>query len=252
MIANVNEQVWIDFGLDIAVFLDTMAYWIKKNAANKQPRNFHEGRYWTYNTQEAFQKMFPGWSRETIRRIIRNCVKHGLLIIGNFNKKSFDRTNWYSLTDKAVEYYSSLWLIMRDQPCNPDKTSCVDSNQASVDSNPPIPKELPSVSNINITISDILEIYHQELPDLPKVKKVDSKLNYQLRKMIKSWSSYQKDGKEFSLESFRDYLQMLKKHYSWFLEPYTTESGRPVKSSLRKITREYNMSRIVNGEFSAK
>jgi hypothetical protein len=153
MIANVNEQMWIDYDLDIAVFLDTIAYWIKKNAANKQERNFHEGRYWTYNSQEAFQKMFPGWKRETIRRIIRNCVKHGLLIVGNFNKKSYDRTGWYSLTDKAVKYYPYLYEIMAKPADNPSPASSVEINQPCVEINPAIPTLLPSSSNNTITTS---------------------------------------------------------------------------------------------------
>lgn len=250
MIANVNEQLWIDFDLDTAVFLDTIAYWIKKNAANKQEHNFHEGRYWTYNTLEAFTKMFPGWSIQTIRRIIRNCVKDGLLLTGNFNRKGYDRTGWYSLTDKAIEYYSGLFITVQETDENPSPDSSVGSNTSSVGSNRAIPKLLPT-SNINITISHIVETYHEELSDLPKVRKVDSKMKGQLSKMVKDWPSYQKEGKSFSIDSFRDYLKLLKQHYSWFLKPYTTAAGNTVKCSLRKLTREINITKIVNGEFSA-
>lgn len=151
MIANVNEQLWIDFDLDTAVFLDTIAYWLKKNASNKQPRNFKDGRYWTYATQAAFQKMFPGWKRETIRRIIRNCVKNNLLLVGNYNSKGYDRTSWFSLTAKGVEYYPALWHIMGDKPEKSDGDSLVDSNQPLVGSNPAIPTLLPTSSNNTIT-----------------------------------------------------------------------------------------------------
>jgi hypothetical protein len=154
MRASVTEQLWIDFDLDTAVFLDTISYWIKQNASNKQPRNFKDGRYWTYNTQEALAKMFPGWKRESIRRIIRNCVKNGLLIVGNYNKKGYDRTGWYSLTDKSIQYYTGLSVIMQLKPDNPIPDSCGDSNQACVGSNQAIPKLLPTVSNINITNSE--------------------------------------------------------------------------------------------------
>lgn len=152
MIANVNEQLWVDFDLDTAMFLDTIAYWIKKNAANKQPRNFHEGRYWTYNTLDAYTKLFPGWSIQTIRRIIKNCLKHELLIVGNFNKKSYDRTGWYSLTDKAIEYYPNLSNILHNKPDNVDSDSFVGSNTPFVGTNTAIPKLLPS-SNINTNIT---------------------------------------------------------------------------------------------------
>jgi hypothetical protein len=116
-------------------------------------------------------------------------------------------------------------------------------------------------SNINITTSDNLNLlpeevtevvnaYHEELPELPKIRKVDLKLKSQLKKMIKDWPSYQKEGKKFSVESFKDYLNLIKQHYPWFLKPYRTESGSQIKCTLRKITREINITKFVNGEFS--
>ncbi len=250
MIANITEQLWVDYDLDTAVFLDTIAYWLKKNAANKQSHNFHEGRYWTYNSLDAYTKLFPGWSKDTIRRVIRNCVKNDLLIVGNFNRKGYDRTGWYSLTDKAILYYPHLSVIAQKNPENPDAASCGGFTTSCGRSTTPIPKLLPS-SNINITISDIVEIYHEELPELPKVRKVDTSMKGQLKKMIKDWPDYQIEGKEFTIESFKNYLNVLKNNYSWFLKPYTTEKGHVKKCTLRKITSEKNLSSIVNGEFSA-
>lgn len=154
MIANVTEQLWIDFGLDTAVFLDTMAYWLKKNAGNKQPRNFHDGRYWTYNTLDAFHLMFPGWSRDTIRGIIRKCVKNGLLLVGNFNKNKYDRTCWYTLTDKGLEYYPALCSIMKEKADNPGGDSCGDFAAPSGEIPTPIPKLLPTSTNINISTKE--------------------------------------------------------------------------------------------------
>lgn len=154
MIANVNEQVWIDFSLDVAVFLDTIAYWLKKNAANKLPRNFHEGRYWTYNTLDGLHVMFPGWSKDTIRGIVRKCVKHELLIIGNFNKNKYDRTNWYSLTDKAIKYYAGLSEILQRPADNPSPDSCGEFAAGGGQIPTPIPKQLPTSSNNTITTSE--------------------------------------------------------------------------------------------------
>ncbi len=262
MIAQINEQLWVDFDLDTAVFLDTIAYWLKKNASNKQFHNFQDGQYWTYNTQEAFQKMFPGWKRETIRRVIRNCIKNDLLILGNFNSKGYDRTRWYSLTSKSLEYYPNLKKIIHEIPDNPDSASLVGSHPSLVGSHPAIPKQLPSVSNINITISDsgespkadnedIVNAYHEALPECPKIKVIDSKLKRQLYHMRKNWHKYQKDGKHFSIESFKDYLLYIKQHYGWFIKPYVTANGTTKHNNLRVLTREINITKIVNGEFSA-
>lgn len=242
MLTNFCEQLATDLKeIEVPVFIENLAYWIRKNAANE--KHFHENRYWSYNSYPAFAKLYPFWSVQTIRRIIKRAVKYGLLIIGNFNKKSFDNTNWYTLTDKALSYFPALHGLILNTP--------VENDRPPVEIDRPIPKALTTSSNINITISDIVETYHEELPELPKTKVVDSKLKGQLTKMVKSWPRYQKEGKEFTIQSFRDYLLLIKQHYSWFLKPYKTESGNETKCNLRKITREINIAKFVNGEFSA-
>lgn len=265
MIANVNEQLWIDFNLDTAVFLDSIAYWIKRNALNKKTHNYQEGQYWTYNSLDAFTKMFPGWSVDTIRRIIRNCVKHGLLKKGNFNLKGYDRTGWYSLTDKALKYYPNLSEIIYESPDNPSGDSFGGSTTSSGRSTTPIPKNLPSLSNINITnsenkknkaiknelIEQVVDAYHEVMPELPKFKSVDEKLKKQITNMIRNWPSYQSEGKDFTIESFKNYLLIVRSRYPWFLKPYQTQFGNTKKNSLRNLTRETTISKVVNGEYSA-
>ena len=107
MITNFSEQLWIDFDLECAVFLENLVAWIRFNASKDKPedRNFHDGKYWSYNSYPQFAKLFSGWSAKTIRTIINRCVKNDLLTVGNFNKKHYDNTNWYTLTDKAWEYF---------------------------------------------------------------------------------------------------------------------------------------------------
>ncbi len=254
MIANVNEQMWLDFDLNTAVFLDTIAYWIKLNAANKSARHFHDGRYWTYNTYDGLHVMFPGWSRDTIRGIVRKCVKNGLLIVDNFNLKKYDRTCWYTLTDKAIDYYPALWITLSKPDSMPDSEPSGDFAVATGENTRTIPKKLPSVrSYINITISDVEKVvstYHETLPDSPKIKVVGEYLTRQIHTMIKNWPKYQKEGNKFTLESFKDYLTFIQSKYPWFLQPYATESGKIKQNNLRNITRENNIVRIVNGEFS--
>jgi hypothetical protein len=87
------------YGVDIAIFLHNIAYWVQKNLANDL--HFHEKRYWTYNTLDAFTIIFPYWSRRQIERIINNSLKKGILLKGNFNKTKYDRKGWYALTDMS-------------------------------------------------------------------------------------------------------------------------------------------------------
>lgn len=238
----VDEQIAIDFDVETSLFLGHIAHWIKMNFATN--KNFHHGRYWTYNSYDEYSKYFQYWTPKQVRRIVGNCIKFGLLLKDNFNEKTYDNTGWYTLTDKALEYFPLLRNLLQNQPEQLPKRSDTSAQMGRA-----IPDNKPN-NNINI-ISDIVEIYHEELPELPKVKKVDGKLRGQLSKMIKDWPNYQKEGKKFSVDLFRDYLKFLKTYHSWLLKPYKTDSGNVVKSSLRKITREITLTKIVNGEYSA-
>ena len=252
---NLNEQLLRDTkDAHVCIFIANLATWLRFNIdkENSEQRNIREGRCWSYNTIKDFQNYFDFWSVKNIRTIIKHCQEQGLIHIGNFNKHKYDKTSWYSLTDKALEYYPVLKERFQAISTKPlENTDLPETAKAFARNGKPIPEEHTHSSNINITISDIVETYHEELPELPQVKKVDTKLTAQLKKMMKDWPTYQKDGKPFSIDSFKDYLNHLKVYYPWFLKPYKIESGNTVKSSLRKITRELNISRIVNGEFSA-
>ena len=59
-----NAELAQKYGVDGAIFLHCMAFWVAKNRA--YGRHFHEGRYWTYNTLEALAKMFPFWTRRQV------------------------------------------------------------------------------------------------------------------------------------------------------------------------------------------
>ena len=275
MLANVTEQLWIDYDLDIAVFLDTIAYWLKTNASNKQPRNFREGRYWTYNTLDALHTMFPGWSRDTIRGIIRKCVKNGLLIVGNFNKKKYDRTCWYTLTDKALEYYSALWLIIKQKADNPDGDSCGDLTTPSGEITTPIPKLLPTSSNNTITtisvsaeatpktnspkknadllMRGLIDAYRQEFPNNPQPhpKVISTSLQKTLQTLIKKWPELDPNGNQLTADVFKRYLEQLRLSAPKFsLGEYETPNGNRKKNSLETFARWNTVVKFLENQYS--
>lgn len=103
-----NIQAASDFGINGAIIINNIQFWIQKNKDNHT--NFHEGRFWTYNTYAAFAKQFSYLSINTIRREIKKLVKSGVLIASNFNKSNYDRTLWYAFNDEHK------WLSGEDNP----------------------------------------------------------------------------------------------------------------------------------------
>nr|UVM99727.1 MAG: replication initiator protein A [Bacteriophage sp.] len=86
-------------GINAAVLLENIAHWCEHNAANNT--NLHDGHYWTYNSIKAFSELFPYMTVNVLRTAIKKLKDNGLILAGHYNKSAYDRTTWYTLTEKA-------------------------------------------------------------------------------------------------------------------------------------------------------
>ena len=86
-----------EIGLNEAIVLQQMHYWLKKSNHN------YDGRRWIYNSFPEWQKHFPFWSVMTIKRAVYSLEKQNLLYVGNYNKAKFDKTKWYSINYEKLE-----------------------------------------------------------------------------------------------------------------------------------------------------
>jgi hypothetical protein len=87
------------YGITEAILLYNLKFWIAKNKASG--KHLHNGRTWTYNSYKAFGELFPYLSESQIKRALASLVKQGAILKDNFNKKRYDRTNWYALADES-------------------------------------------------------------------------------------------------------------------------------------------------------
>lgn len=85
------------YGLNEAIMLHNFIYWLNINRANNN--NYINGRYWTYNSSKAFQKLFPFWTQKQIEYTLAKLVDANILIKDCFNQDKRDRTAWYTLSD---------------------------------------------------------------------------------------------------------------------------------------------------------
>lgn len=103
---NFNVDVAKDYGIAEAVILHNFYFWIKRNEANRE--NFHDGKYWTYNSVSALGELFPYLSERQISYAITKLVEGNALVKGNYNANKYDRTIWYAISDEAeAKYYRS-------------------------------------------------------------------------------------------------------------------------------------------------
>lgn len=116
MIYSFDTDLACELGVNEAILLNNLVFWIAKNKANN--KNFFEGRYWTYNTAEAFKELFSFWSVRQIRYSLSKLQKQGVILSGKFNKNKNDKTKWYALTDDYLYLITPKVKTKMSQGCD--------------------------------------------------------------------------------------------------------------------------------------
>lgn len=119
-------------GLNQAIFLQQVHYWIE------QGRNIEDGRSWVYNTYEEWQKQFPFWSVRTLKRIVNELETIGLIISATkYNKRNLNQKKWYTID------YDKFNAIMGDEIINALslRNSSNKDNKVTDENNLPVEKK---------------------------------------------------------------------------------------------------------------
>lgn len=87
------------FGLNEAILIYNFQFWIEKNRANG--RHLYEGRTWTYNSAKALAELLPYFTERQVRRALDSLIEQGVLVKGNFNPSTYDRTLWFAFADEC-------------------------------------------------------------------------------------------------------------------------------------------------------
>lgn len=173
-------------GVDGAIIIQNISYWIAKNKANN--KHYYDENYWTYNSLTAFEKLFPFWSQRQIGRILKNLIDDGYLIVGNYNKQNYDRTKWYALTQKGISILPNGQM---------DITKRSDGNDQKV---APIPNINTDNKPNNIyTSSDVEDIWNMYPKKMGKAKAISK-----IPKLLEVY------GKDRIAESIKRYCNEIK------------------------------------------
>ena len=88
-----DPEIAVSVGINAAIIYQNIVWWCATNEANE--KNYHDGRYWTYNSIKAFEKLFPYLTRKQIRTALATLENVGLILAGTYNSAGYDRTKWY-------------------------------------------------------------------------------------------------------------------------------------------------------------
>lgn len=166
-----DTEIAKEYGVNCAIILQNVYFWVLKNEANNQ--NFYDGKYWTYNSKKAFSKLFGYMTERQIDYALKHLIDEGLIITGNYNKNTYDRTLWYALTDKALCLLHNFSRYSTD--CSMHSTNLLNAGNNFVE---PIPDNKPDIQNTsyssnNTYLSDISN--NTAITDCQKADKGNSK-----------------------------------------------------------------------------
>lgn len=114
----VNPKLAELIGLNEAIILQQIEYWLEVKRKKKDTNFFIDGSWWTYNSYRAWHEQFPFWSRRTIRRALNRLEAQGIIRTANYNKMGADRTKWYTIDYKKLDqcHSKAMWTKCPNEP----------------------------------------------------------------------------------------------------------------------------------------
>lgn len=92
------------YGVPCAVLIDHFKYHI--NSAARRGVNYHDRHTWVYQTLDEIASHYEYYDRDQVKRTINKLVEHKILLKGNYNKSTYDRTVWYAFNNEEL---FSIW-----------------------------------------------------------------------------------------------------------------------------------------------
>lgn len=194
-----NVRVAEVCGIKAAVLLEHIGYWVVYNKA--EGKNMVDGKCWTYTSRKALHEIFSYMTDNEIRGAIDRLVNAGLIERGCFNKMGYDRTTWYTLTEKGEEIIDIKRIV--------EKGKFIGDNPQSFGENP------YSIGENHQWVGE----NHQPIPNINTYIETDNKPNNQKTTTTTTAKKFappsveevkafcQEKGYTFSPEAFVDYYE---------------------------------------------
>lgn len=147
MVHTFDSEIAARYGVNAAILLQNIYYWIEKNRANE--KHFHDGYYWTYNSIKAFEEMFPYMSKSQINTALSKLENDGIILSGNYNSLAYDRTKWYSITEAGYSLLENRKCIVQKSEMESEEIG-----NGLTENQKPIPDINTNNKPDNITVSN--------------------------------------------------------------------------------------------------
>jgi hypothetical protein len=162
-----------------AILLENICFWTIRNRLNN--RNFHEEKYWIYNTAEAWTMEISWRGRRAIADMLEDLAKKNFIFRGRFSRDKYDRTWWFSANfDEIFSKFPHMKMLLDKTLAN---SANAKANSANAQANPTIPSLANSAnssadsSNLGMANSANDSAINQQQTNsyLPSIKNINKK-----------------------------------------------------------------------------
>ncbi len=214
-------------GVNAAIVVQNLQFWIKKNEANN--KHFHDDRYWTFNSIKAWKDLFPFWSDRQIRKILDDLIEKGIIIKGNYNELKYDRTLWYAFTDYGISILHNCQMKVTDLSNRSDKNvEPIPDINTDINTDVNTDREsTPETTEIAIAVNgernEVIDEFNRVVTRLPKVTVPTPKRQGAIKQRIKEHGRdavsvcFDKAGKSDFLCGVNDRGWMAS--FDWIMKP---------------------------------
>lgn len=190
-----DVDIATEYGVNCAILFHYIGFWVEKNEANE--KHFHDGRYWTYNSVKAFEKLFPYLSSKQISSTLKKLEEYELIMCGNYNKLAYDRTKWYALTEKGNRLYKrDISILPNGKMEMPKKENGIDEKGEPIPyintdiKTPYIKTDIKENTKRKETIpyQQIVDMYNDTCVSLPSVKSLSDKRKKAIKARLNTYT----------------------------------------------------------------
>lgn len=135
-----------EIGLNEAIILQQVHYWITDKEKRRDKKSHIDGKYWVYNSYPEWRQQFPFWSDDTIYRAVKNLESRGLLV--SMQTNSYDRRKWYTIDYTALDA-----LMPSPQDAEMDSAKCGDGSPQDAEITSPQDAEMLTESRLPTEIT---------------------------------------------------------------------------------------------------
>ena len=96
----INIEIAKSLGLNDSILFNHIQLWICNNIKSKT--NLREDKYWTFDSIDKLHIKFPYLTRNEIKLSLKRLETKELILSSSFNTHKYDKTKWYTLTEKGV------------------------------------------------------------------------------------------------------------------------------------------------------